>query len=398
VTGATRAAGPGGDGSPAARDLETDEAAWEAFLAASGSPSHLQSSGWAATKRGNGWTAFRVAAAAAAPDGGTRLVGGQVLIQRPRPVPWGMGYLGRGPVTADGTLDRAAITAITGRLRQAGKQHRLGYVRMEPEIEAGDGRVERELIRAGWKRAPHVQPERSLIIDLAQEEATILAGMHRKTRQSITKSERLGVRIVDADGGRLPAFYAIHADAMRRAGIAARAERTFTELWAILAPRGQARLLFAEATDTAEPIAALLLVSCGRRVVDLYGGTTEEGGKRRANYLLKWEALKRSKAAGFTEYDLWGLPRAGIEQFKSGFGGREVDYIGAWDLVISTPGKAVLDLGAASRHRYRRWRYRDVHNPDDPHGRGAAATTVAGDVPAAGSTSPTSPTGPADAV
>lgn len=375
MTDAPRAAGPGQDGSPTAHDLETDEAAWDAFLAASAVPSHLQSSGWAATKRSNGWTAFRVAAEAAGPDGRTCLVGGQVLVQRPRPVPWGMGYLGRGPVTADGTLDRAAIAAITARLRAAGKQHRLAYVRMEPEIEAGDGRVERELIRAGWKRAPHVQPERSLIIDLAQEEAAILAGMHRKTRQSVSKAERLGVRIVDADGGRLPAFYAIHADAMRRAGIAARAERTFTDLWSILAPRGQARLLFAEATDTGEPIAALLLVSCGRRVVDLYGGTTEEGGRRRANYLLKWEALTRCKADGFTEYDLWGLPRAGIEQFKSGFGGREVDYIGAWDLAISTPGKAVLDLGAAARDRYRRWRYRDVHNPDDPHGRGAATAT-----------------------
>lgn len=389
MTDATRAAGPGQDGSLTARDLETDEAAWDAFLAASAVPSHLQSSGWAATKRSNGWTAFRAAAEAVGTDGGRRLVGGQVLVQRPRPVPWGMGYLGRGPVTTDGTLDRAAITAITARLRATGKQHRLGSIRMEPEIEAGDGRVERELIRAGWKRAPHVQPERTLIIDLAQEEAAILAGMHRKTRQSVNKSERLGVRVVDADGERLPQFYAIHADAMRRAGIAARAERTFTELWSILAPRGQARLLFAETTDTGEPIAALLLVSCGRRVVDLYGGTTEEGGRRRANYLLKWEAIRRCKAAGFTGYDLWGLPRAGIEQFKSGFGGREVEYIGAWELAISAPGKAVLDLGAAARDRYRRWRYRDVHNPDDPHGRAAEGTASDGDPAAARSTAPT---------
>ncbi|MFN8620528.1 MAG: hypothetical protein U0869_07280 [Chloroflexota bacterium] len=71
---------------------------------------------------------------------------------------------------------------------------------MEPEAEA-DPALERELIRAGCRRrAPHVQPERTLIIDLAQDEAAILAGMHRKTRQSVTKSERLGVRVVDADG------------------------------------------------------------------------------------------------------------------------------------------------------------------------------------------------------
>jgi len=347
--------------------LERDESAWEAFLAASAVPSHLQSAAWAAVKRANGWTSFRVAA-----DVAGAAIGGQVLVQRPRGVPWGMGYLGRGPVTADGSLSRATIAAFTARLHEEGRRHRLGYVRMEPEVEVGDGVVERELMRAGWRRAPHVQPDRSLVLDLTADEAALLAGMHRKTRQSVTKSERLGVRIVDADGSRMTEFYAIHTAAMRRAGVSPRAQRTYQDMWDLLAPRGMARMSFAEATDTGVPIAALFLVSCGRRAVDLYGGTTAEGGRRRANYLLKWAAIKRCKADGFTEYDLWGLPREGIEQFKSGFGGREVDYIGAWDLSISAVGKGVLDLGVAARAKVRRWRYRDVHNPDDPHGRAAA--------------------------
>jgi lipid II:glycine glycyltransferase (peptidoglycan interpeptide bridge formation enzyme) len=358
-----------------------DDAVWEAFLAAAATPSHLQSSAWAAVKRPNGWRAFRVAV-----EADDRLVGAQILIQRPRGVPWGMGYLGRGPVTTDGALTRPAIISFTAALREAGRRHRLGYVRMEPEVAQGDGRIERELIRAGWRRAPHVQPDRTLIIDLDQDEAALLAGMHRKTRQSIAKSERLGVRVVDADGTRMDDFYAIHTDAMTRAGIAPRAQRTYQDMWDHLAPRGMARLLFAETTETAEPIATMFLVSCGQRVVDLYGGTTAEGGKRRANHLLKWEAIRRCKAAGFTEYDLWGLPRDGIEAFKSGFGGREVDYVGAWDLGVSTMGKGVLDVGVLARARYRGWRYRDVHHPDDPHGR---ATAGAGDATAAA--------GPADA-
>jgi peptidoglycan pentaglycine glycine transferase (the first glycine) len=358
VTDATPAASAG----TAARALETDETAWEGFLGSAAAPSHLQSAAWAAVKRPNGWTAFRVATSV---DGA--LIGAQVLVQRPRGVPWGMGYLGRGPVTADGRLDRVALGAFTDRLRAEAGRRRLGYVRMEPEAEGG-GALERELIRAGWRRAPHVQPDRTLIIDLRQDETAILAGMHRKCRQSIAKSERLGVRVVESDGSGLTAFYAIHTDAMRRAGIAPRAERTYRDMWRLLAPRGMARLLFAEAADTREPLAALFLVSCGRRVVDLYGGTTAEGGRRRANYLLKWEAIRRCRDSGFSEYDLWGLPREGIEQFKSGFGGREVAYVGAWDLQVSALGAGVLVLGAAARDRYRRWRYRDVHRPDAPHG------------------------------
>jgi lipid II:glycine glycyltransferase (peptidoglycan interpeptide bridge formation enzyme) len=211
-----------------------------------------------------------------------------------------------------------------------------------------------------------VQPERTRIIDLTQDETAILAAMHRKCRQSIHKSERLGVRVVESGEERLGQFYAIHTDAMRRAGIAARSEATYRDMWAELAPRGMARLLFAEDGSTGQSVATLFLVTCGSRAVDLYGGTTAEGGRLRANYLLKWEAIRRSRDAGLRGYDLWGLPRAGIAQFKSGFGGEEVDYIGAWDLVTDRVGHAVLRLGEAGRQRYRRWRYRDIHRPDAP--------------------------------
>ena len=72
---------------------------------------------------------------------------------------------------------------------------------------------------------------------------------------------------------------------------------------------------------------------------------TVAGGDSRANYLLKWEAIRSSREAGATSYDLWGLATGGIAHFKAGFGGREVHYIGAWDLVLDRLGRAGL------RHR-----------------------------------------------
>ena len=55
-----------------------------------------------------------------------------------------------------------------------------------------------------------------------------------------------------------------------------------------------------------------------------YGGMTQAGADSRANYLLKWEAIRSSREAGATTYDLWGLAHAGIAHFKTGFGGREI--------------------------------------------------------------------------
>ena len=74
-----------------------------------------------------------------------------------------------------------------------------------------------------------------------------------------------------------------------------------------------------------------------------YGGMTQAGAESRANYLLKWEAIRTSREQGATSYDLWGLATGGIAHFKTGFGGREVRYIGAWDLVLDPFGRAVYE-------------------------------------------------------
>ncbi len=96
-------------------------------------------------------------------------------------------------------------------------------------------------------------------------------------------------------------------------------------------------------------MAALFLVRCGPRVSEPYGGMTQAGADTRANYLLKWEAIRTSRERGATSYDLWGLASAGIAHFKTGFGGREVRYIGAWDLVLDPVGRRVFEVAQRGR-------------------------------------------------
>jgi len=65
------------------------------------------------------------------------------------------------------------------------------------------------------------------------------------------------------------------------------------------------------------------------------------------------EAIRRSREAGAATYDLWGLAKSRIAHFKTGFGGREVRFIGAWDLVLSGLGRQVYqtanECGSAGR-------------------------------------------------
>ncbi len=327
-----------------AATLRTDDAAWDAFVAAAPGSSYLQATPWATVKRPNGWSPWRVVAET--PSGP---VGAQILIRRPRPLPWGFGYAARGPIAADG-LDDAAIEAFTDAVRADAAGRRIGHVRIDPEIEDPDGTIARALKRAGWRHAGPINPPTTRIIDLDRPEEEIWGDIHRKWRQSITKAGRDGTKVVPAGAERLGEFHAIHIRSMERAGIPYRTEATYRALWDAFAPSGNADLLFAEAPD-GEVLATILLIGWGPTTNDLYGGQTDAGARRRANYLIKWDAIKRAKAHGYRHYDLWGLPTPAVASFKEGWGGRHVEWVGAWDLVLNPLGRVLFEGAVEARER-----------------------------------------------
>jgi lipid II:glycine glycyltransferase (peptidoglycan interpeptide bridge formation enzyme) len=92
-------------------------------------------------------------------------------------------------------------------------------------------------------------------------------------------------------------------------------------------------------------VATLFHFTCGERAVESYGGMTDAGADLRANYLLKWTAMADFAREGFAVYDMWGLATGGIRQFKEGFGGEEIEYVGARDLALRGPIDAALRIG-----------------------------------------------------
>jgi lipid II:glycine glycyltransferase (peptidoglycan interpeptide bridge formation enzyme) len=203
-------------------------------------------------------------------------------------------------------------------------------VTVDPGLEGSETAA--VLRAAGWRPTDPVQHDRSRLVDLRVGESALWADLRSKWRQYVAKAQRAGIVVEDGSREDLPAFHAILAATAGRTGFFHRSLSSYQAVWDAFAPSGSARLLLAR-TPAGTPVAALFLVRCGSRVTEPYGGMTDEGAASRANYLLKWEAIRRSAADGATEYDMWGLAHPGIEQFKAGFGGREVRYVGAWDLV-----------------------------------------------------------------
>jgi peptidoglycan pentaglycine glycine transferase (the first glycine) len=342
---------------PAAGSL--DDASWDAFVETANPGSYLQLSGWARVKAVNGWRSERLLAEGDAAAGAAS-IGAQVLLRRPRPLPWTFAYAPRGPVTAAWSPDAVAAFTDSVRNRRASLE-RISHLRIDPEIErdAGPdegGAIRRSLRAAGWRPATPIQPNATRIIDLTPDEDTLWADLRKKWRQYVNKARNAGITVSDAGGEALPEFYRVYRETADRAGFLIRTEQAYRDVWDAYAPSGKARLLFARDGD-GTALAKLLLVRCGPRVVEPYGGMTVEGGESRANYLLKWEAIRSSKEQGATSYDLWGLATGGIAHFKTGFGGREVQYIGAWDLVLDPLGRQAYEQAQRARVLWARWRH-----------------------------------------
>jgi peptidoglycan pentaglycine glycine transferase (the first glycine) len=325
----------------------TDPASWDAFVQAAEPGSYLQLRAWAKVKRVNGWSSVDVRA-----DAPLGPIAAQVLLRRPGPLPWSFAYAPRGPVTATWSPDAIGPFTEASRrtLRAAG---RVSHLRIDPEIELDgpldpDGAIRATLRSRGWRPAPAIQPASTRLIDLTAGEDALWGDLRKKWRQYVNRARTLRVTVDDVGGDGLSTFYEIYRETASRAGFLIRTEAAYRDVWEAYRPQGLARLLIARLAD-GTPAAALFLVRCGSRVVEPYGGMTLAGAESRANYLLKWEAIRRSREAGATVYDLWGLAHPGIAHFKAGFGGREVRYIGAWDLVLDGFGRAVY--GVAQRGR-----------------------------------------------
>jgi lipid II:glycine glycyltransferase (peptidoglycan interpeptide bridge formation enzyme) len=326
---------------------------WDAFVESSDPGSYLQLSAWAQVKAVNGWSAHRIH--------GSDPIGAQILARRPRPLPWAFAYAPRGPVAR--TWSAEEIGAFTERVRSdlpraAG---RVSHLRIDPEIEFDgprdpDGALRRSLREAGWRPAAPIQPASTRVIDLRTDEDALYGDLRKKWRQYVNKARSSGIVVADAEGDQLGEFYRIYRDTADRAGFLIRTEQAYRNVWDAYRPAGRARLLFARSAE-GEPLATLFLVRSGPRVVEPYGGMTQAGAESRANYLLKWEAIRSSREQGATSYDLWGLATGGIAHFKTGFGGREVRYIGAWDLVLDPLGRTVYEGAGRARVWWTRRRH-----------------------------------------
>jgi Acetyltransferase (GNAT) domain len=311
----------------------TGEAAgWDEELAERGLPAPLlQSWGWGEVQARAGWTVDRV-----------RLKGGAMASIQVRSVgPAREAYVPRGPVPAT----PEAIDALVDWAKDA----RIARLLVEPEASPA---FDETLSERRFAVASPIQPQHTRILPLRTPDE-MLKGFKHGRRYNIRAGLRRGVVVNE---GKDAAELARQSAAVERRETIHLPDRGYYELLLDLLP--WCRTYVARHGETGEALSTVLVARHAGRAYSLFAGRSGAHPELMGNDLAWWSALQSAAEAGCSDFDFWGVPPPGAGSdhpwhglgfFKSEFGGDEVSYPGAWELVLSGAGAKLIALEKKSR-------------------------------------------------
>ena len=205
------------------------------------------------------------------------------------------------------------------------------------KIEPIDDKVIEVLYPFKFKKSKkEIQPKRTIVIDLEKTEDELLGAMHHKTRYNIKIAERNNVEVKDSSD--LDAFWKLLKKTSKRDRFGAHKKDYYKEMLSFFSGESMKADLILASIDS-EPVAGALVLSVGDTCYYLHGASDYNFRAMMAPYALHWENIKYLKQRNLKSYDLWGIDAKkwpGVTRFKLGWGGRQVEYPGSFDLPVST--------------------------------------------------------------
>lgn len=261
-----------------------------------------------------------------------------------------------GPVL-DWDGDQKILQAFMEEIKDFACQNDCVFVRMRPNIPDTD--EHRALAKdLGLIQSPmHLHAEHTVMLDLTKTEDELIANMRRQTRYEVRRANKLGIKVEYAtDKKAFNDFYDLQLDTAKRQGFIPSERKLILAQHKIFGDN--ARIYTASLDD--KILAQGLILMQKPEAIYHEAASTLDGRKFPGAYALQWQVMKDAKALGIDRYNLFGVAPpnsphhryAGVTTFKTGFGGEQVAYLPAQDLVIkSTHYKLVHALEEIRKRR-----------------------------------------------
>lgn len=318
-----------------------DKNKWENFLATQIDANFLQSYNFGEFHKNSGKTVFRIGFSKSGELKGVMLC----IVEKAKRATYLT--IPGGPLIDWGSKD--FINAFVEKIKSIAKAENCSFVRVRPQILETEENA-KLFSSLGFKKSPmHLHAELTHQLNLNLDENTLLVNMRKTTRYEIKQAMKLGINIVESTKVEdIEEFYNLQKETAKRQGFVEFSKKFLEEQFKVFSTDNQVVLYTAFLGKI--KLAQAFIIFYGREGDYHYGASTLEGRNYPGAYLIQWQAVKEAKKRGMERYNFWGVAPEnevnhrfhGVSVFKRGFGGADVEYLHARDLIIN-PFKYTLN-------------------------------------------------------
>lgn len=251
------------------------------------------------------------------------------------------------------------VTEVFTVLKNLAKKHRCWFIRFRPQAVLENQNQSQSnqqqsarlilptinlslLSQLGSHYAPmHLTADLSTQLDLTISNEDLLAQMRKNHRQSIRKVEKLNIQTwISTEASDLDQFYQEQLKLAHYHGFIPFSKTFLLKQFQAFVKDRQVALIHASIDH--QLLASAFIIFYNREAVYHYGVSTELNKDYPGSYACQWRAIQEARSRGCYRYNLWGVsPKdqvhhrfAGVGLFKRGFGGQEINFLPAQDIII----------------------------------------------------------------
>lgn len=304
--------------------------AWDALLVNFPDYCVYQGFGWGEHKGHFGWEPVRLTAV----QDGKTVAMVQALVRR-FPLGVALAWVPGGPTGPVNVWGGSFAGALSTALGVRHLYCRINSLAEQVEVDC------QRLLSAGWTRAASpLLSGKSIEIDLAMPEKEWLASIDSKHRYYVKKSSAASIRWEQGMTDQLQKDFALLTRQLRE-DKKVDLQETNAALLASLKEclPGSVHILVGYLED--QPVTGCLTLLQHQKACYATAATVGLGRSVSASYSMVARLRGLMRASGLTRFDFGGIhPGAGstrgVDHFKRGFGGREIQYLGEWDWATSS--------------------------------------------------------------
>ena len=252
-------------------------------------------------------------------------------------------------------ISQAAMELI----RNMAIKHNCVFIRLRPQ-EIESKKMLSTLSSIGAIKAPmHLHAEHTNILNIQPSEEDLLSKMRRQTRYEVRRVQKRQILVESRPPSQrdIDEFYDLQSQTASRHGFV-QSSRAFFQ--ALREAMGDDLLLY-QATKDGQLLNQALVVRFSDEADYFEAASTVEARKEPGAYGVVWQAICDAKAASCKRFNFWGIAYtddpnhryAGVTTFKKGFGGEDVTYVPAHDIVLR-PGRYAVSWLIETIRRKRR--------------------------------------------